>query len=87
MGKRIKPVLQERFIGYPVPSAPSPNMSARVRCGPGRKQIVGWPLGGQTLSQEAGQNRLTPPGATRSGYATLPPSEGLPREQTVKVAV
>jgi hypothetical protein len=50
MGKRLKPVLQERFIGYPVPSAPSPNMNAPVRCGTGRKQIVGWPLGGDVMS-------------------------------------
>jgi hypothetical protein len=68
VGKRSKPVLQERFIWYPVRSAPSPNRSARFRSWPaGRRSSVGhWAV--QTLSQKAGQNRLTPTGATRSGY-------------------
>ena len=41
----------------------------------------------QTLSQEAGQNRLTPLRAIPSDAVNLPSSEGLPREQTVKAAV
>jgi hypothetical protein len=54
MGKRLKPVLQERFIGCPAPSVPSPNMSARVRCGPGRKHNGGWPLGGADVISGGG---------------------------------
>ena len=57
MGKRLKPVLQERFIGHPVPSAPSPNMSARVRCGLGRKQTVGRPLGRADVISGGGPKR------------------------------
>ena len=50
MGKRLKPVLQERVIGYPVPSAPTPNMSAWVTCGASRERNGGWPLGTDVIS-------------------------------------